>query len=403
MRKPIDIHEFDKRLSRAMNLVNKVNPISEQNAELIRQFQEQCITEGLSKSRITKYVYTMHTLAELLQEDFDKASKEDIELLVNKIEKRDISAWTKHDYKVAIKKFYKWLKGHGEKYPPEVSWIKTTLKQKDALLPDEILTEDEIRRLVDAADSPRDKAFIISLYESGARIGELGSMQIRDVEFEERYTSLKLKGKTGSRRVIVVAATPYLNVWIQNHPDRDEPSSPLWVNMGSVNRYKAMSYPALAKILKVATRRAKLRKRVTPHLLRHSRATFLASRLTEAQMNQIFGWKQGSEMPSIYVHLSGRDLDDAILGVYGLKKSEEEQPKLTPKICPRCNQSNPYDGKFCSRCGLALDINAATQIDEARKQTDNIMDILLKDKEFRTLLREKIDELTLRTHSNKNG
>ena len=162
--------------------------------------------------------------------------------------------------------------------------------------------------------------------------------------------------------------------------------------MGSVNRYKVMSYPALAKILKTATKRVGLKKRVTPHLLRHSRATFLASRLTEAQMNQIFGWKQGSEMPSIYVHLSGRDLDDAILGVYGLKKTGEEQPKLTPKICPRCNQSNPYDGKFCSRCGLALDINAATQIEEARKQTDNIMNVLMEDKEFRELLMKKLKE-----------
>jgi len=227
IQKSIDIHEFDKRLSRAMDLVEKANPISDQNARLIREFKEQCVTEGLGTKRITKYVYTIRTLAEILKKDFDKATRDDIELLVNQIEKRDVSAWTKHDYEVALKKFYKWLKGEGEKYPPEVSWIKTTLKQKDSLLPDEILTEDEIRRLVDSADSPHDKAFIITLYESGARIGEMGSMQIRDVEFEERYTSLKLKGKTGSRRVILVAATPYLNGWIQNHPARDDPSSPL--------------------------------------------------------------------------------------------------------------------------------------------------------------------------------
>jgi len=66
-------------------------------------------------------------------------------------------------------------------------------------------------------------------------------------------------------------------------------------------------------------------------------------------------------MPSIYVHLSGRDVDDAILDVYGLKKIEEEKPKLTPRICPRCGMSNVYDAKFCSRCGLALDIKAAAK------------------------------------------
>jgi len=162
--------------------------------------------------------------------------------------------------------------------------------------------------------------------------------------------------------------------------------------MGTVNRYREMSYPALAKILKVAAGKAGLKKRITPHKLRHSRATFLASRLTEAQMNQIFGWKQGSEMPSIYVHLSGRDVDDAILGVYGLKKTEEEKPKLTPRICPRCNRSNTYDGKFCSRCGLALDINAAAQIEDARRRTDGIMDVLMEDREFREMLMKKLKE-----------
>jgi len=63
--------------------------------------------------------------------------------------------------------------------------------------------------------------------------------------------------------------------------------APLWVNLGTVNRFKTMSYPALAKILKVAAERAELSKKVHPHKLRHSRATFLVSKLTEAQMNQV--------------------------------------------------------------------------------------------------------------------
>ena len=114
-------------------------------------------------------------------------------------------------------------------------------------------------------------------------------------------------------------------------------------------------------------------------------------------MNHIFGWKQGSDMPSIYVHLSGRDVDDAILGIYGLKTSEEEKPKLTPKICPRCQQRNVYDGKLCSKCGLALDINAAAQIETARMKTDDIMNVLMEDEEFRDFLENKLKELNPKT------
>ena len=88
-------------------------------------------------------------------------------------------------------------------------------------------------------------------------------------------------------------------------------------------------------------------------------------------------------MPSVYVHLSGRDIDDALLGVYGLKENAEAQkPYLTPRICPRCGTSNIVDAKFCSKCGLALDVKAAAQLEEARAKMDNMMDALMNDKEF---------------------
>lgn len=391
----IDIHNFSHQLDLAERLVKLSNPITIKNSKIISQFENYCFSTGLSKARITKYVLSLKKIAKWLGKNFDEASKDDIEQLVNNLERTDYSAWTKHDYKVIIKRFYKWLKDDDEEYPNEVKWIKTTFKKKDAILPQNLLTEEDIQKLVDSASNLRNKAFIITLYESGARIGEIGNMQIKDVVFEERYTTLMLRGKTGSRRVIVVASTPYLNMWLQNHQLKNNPEAPLWINLGTVNRYKAMSYSGLAKILKVTAKRAKIKKRATPHMFRHSRATFLATKLTEAQMNQIFGWKQGSKMPSIYVHLSGRDVDDAILGVYGLKKTIKEKPKLTPTICPRCSLSNTYDAKFCTRCGIALDIKVATQIEEARQKTDNVMDILMKDKEFRELLTKKIKEYNI--------
>jgi len=390
MKRQIDLHGFKVRLERAERLVEFRNPISTRNSELIKRFEDYCFSEGLSEARVVKYLQSLRKIAEWLGKDFDKATKEDIERFVKRLERSDYSAWTKHDYKVALKRFYRWL--NGGDYPPEVKWIKTTLKSKDSILPEDLLTEDEVMKLVDSADSLRDKAFIITLYESGARIGELGSMRLRDVSFKQGYATLMLKGKTGSRRVIVVAAMPYLQAWMENHPLKSEFESPLWVNMGTVNRYKAMSYPALAKVLKVAARKAGLKKRVTPHKLRHSRATFLAKKITEAQMNQLFGWKQGSEMPSIYVHLSGRDIDDAILGVYGLKKVKDEKPKLTPRICPRCNATNAYDAKFCSKCGLALDVKAAFEMEKARGKADSVLDILMKDEEFREVLSKKLKE-----------
>lgn len=211
-----------------------------------------------------------------------------------------------------------------------------------------------------------------------------------------------MNGKTGMRRIIVVASVPYLQNWLQNHPLRENSNAPLWVNMGTVNRHEPMSYSALAKVLRVAAKKAKLSKKVHPQKMRHSRATFLANKITEAQMDEVFGWKQGSKMPSIYAHMSGRNTDDALLGVYGLKKREEQKkPALTPKVCPRCEESNAIDAKFCAKCGLALDLKAAQQMEDAKANVGDVMRVLMKDKQFKEMLSKKIDEYGLRSGTAK--
>ena len=55
-------------------------------------------------------------------------------------------------------------------------------------------------------------------------------------------------------------------------------------------------------------------------------------------MKELFGWAKGSDMPSVYVHLSGRDVDKALLKAYGIEEGEESKPILTPKECPRCKR-----------------------------------------------------------------
>lgn len=115
-------------------------------------------------------------------------------------------------------------------------------------------------------------------------------------------------------------------------------------------------------------------------------------------MNQYFGWIQGSNMPSTYVHLSGRDIDGAILKLHGLKEDKEEKKdNLTPKKCFRCEKMNPATGKFCLRCGAPLDQKTAMRAEEKRKEMDNIMTILLKDllkdPEIQARIENKLEQL----------
>ncbi len=385
----VDIYKYDEQLEKVFERIDK-SEITDNNKKLIKDFLDYCFAEGLSVPRIIKYANTLLTLAKILDKDFDKATKRDIVRVVGRIERNGYSAWTKKDFKVTLKKFYKWLR-QTEDYPEEVKWLKTTLKKSEEKLPEELLTEEDIQKMVNAVNDIRDKALIITLYESGARIGEIASLKIKQVHFDEQGTVLIIKGKTGMRRVRLIASDPYLRQLVNNHPAKDDPEAPLWIKKNS-KEIEPLDYAAISKIIKRAAKKAGIKKRVHAHMFRHSRATFLAKYLTEAQLCQYFGWTMGSEMASVYVHLSGRDMDEAILGLYGFKVEKEPVAKNIPKECPRCGYKNPSDAKFCSNCGLALSVEAIREVEEKEKLVKRLLK-LLEDEEIRRIIVEKIGQM----------
>jgi site-specific recombinase XerD len=377
--KRLKIYDTEKKLKSKIRSMQRSDEISQKEKSLLLKFCDDCYSEGLSDHRVLFYLDKLTTLAKWSEEELHKLDKEKIKALVRKIERSNYSEWTKANYKIAIKKFYRWLRG-GEEQPEEVRWIKTTTKNNDHKLPEELLTEEEIELLVDNCENLRDKALVSVMYESGCRIGELLSMSLKHVTFDEYGAQLIVKGKTGMRRVRIIAASPLLANWIENHPLRGNPEAPLWVMLGVRNKHQNMTYNAVRVMLNRLGKKAGIKKKVNPHNFRHSRATYLAKHLTEAQMSQYFGWVQGSDMPSTYVHLSGRDVDSALLKMYGLEEGEEEkESRLKPKRCPRCREFNDATAKRCFNCGMVLDLKVAIELEEKRAEADEITKIVIEE------------------------
>jgi integrase len=391
-----DIYQYGLKLKRKLESIEKSTNISKNAKKRIFEFQKHCALEGLSPARVLRYLHDLPILAGYLGKDFEKATKKDFEKVLTKLEKTNYAPQTKLDFKKTIKKFYKWLNG-GEECPDSVKWIKTGRKRNNNKLPDELLTENDIKKLIEAASHPRDRAIISVLWESGCRAGELLTMDIKHVVFEDMVTRVVLQGKTGARRIPLLDSTPYLAEWINNHALRDNPDAPLWIGIGAVGRDKALNYPALRKMLAGIAKKAQIKRDVNPHNFRNSRATYLANHLTEAQMNQYLGWVRGSDMPATYVHLSGRDVDEPILKLRGLQPKEERvESTLASKKCPRCDLINKAIGKFCMRCGSVLDLDTAITMQDTMKEMDEKFSRLLQDEEIQKLLIRRMIELDIK-------
>jgi len=164
-------------------------------------------------------------------------------------------------------------------------------------------------------------------------------------------------GKTGPRRIRLVFSIVSLQKWIEDHPGKNNTESFLWCKSATQYNPKwknnSLSYGFVQRLLKELALKAGVNKKVNPHAFRHSRATFLAKHLKEPQMREFFGWERSSDTPSTYIHLSGRDVDESILSIYGVStESKTTEQVLSVQVCHRCNESNDPASIFCIRCGL---------------------------------------------------
>lgn len=357
----MELYKYEKKISAAEKQIADAN-YSDKNKELIFEFENTIFAEGLSNARVLKYLSQLHMLSQMFDKDFSDIIKADVYRVVASIERSDRSVYTKRDYKVAIKRFFRWLNDGNE--PNSISWISTNITNAKKKMPEELLTQTEIINMIEAADHPRDKAIVASWYDSGGRIGEIGTMLIKHVAFDQYGATATMQGKTGMRKIRLVLSVPYLATWLSAHPYKNDPEAPVWITIGKRSRNQPLQYDAQRVLVQRIAKKAGIKKRVYPHLFRHSRATELASHLTQAQMESHLGWIHGSNMPGTYIHLSGSQVDDAILGMYGIKKDKEPEQDLIPWKCFTCEIMNPPTSKFCSRCGAAKDTKTAMNADQ---------------------------------------
>lgn len=360
-----EIYPFKKMIQREL-LNIKSDP---HNSDCMLKYYYVRVAEGISEARIYKCLSTVRRLSHMLDKPFIEATKDDFIKLISDLESRDLGEWAKRDAKVILKHFYKWLRNWEDGAPPEVRWIKKCAKaeNRNPILPKDLLTQEEKIRMLRATQNPRDRALLEVLFESGRRPEEILTLHIKDIEFDSIGAKIYINGKMGEDFARVISSSRALAIWIDNHPRRDDPDSPVWVGFGTTNRMKQINYSAARALLKKITKRAGIKKRVKFYLFRHTRVDETQGILTESQQCVMFGWKFGSNMPAVYMKRYGKHIDNAQAIMNGLSPPVKQVTVAKPKECPRCTMENSPVSLFCNRCGSALDIVTALKMDEANR------------------------------------
>ena len=357
----LSVEDEKKRLQRKIDdLLGRIKErkMPKENIHAMNLWINFMKAKGSNPKTILKNLYCMSGFMDSLpaKTDLAKATKEEIESAMAKIESSDYADTTKSNIKVITKAFYKHYLGEDLYYPKQIAWVKTS-KSRKKILPDDILNEEEVLKMIEASGNMRDKAIIAVLYDSGIRVGELLSLKIKSVDLTGEPAHIIVDGKTGMRKIPILFSAPYLSNYLELVKGKKHDEY-LWTGIGTwTASNRLVDGSAIRKLLRIVAKKAGIQKRMYPHLFRHSRATYYANRLTEQQLKALFGWTGDSTMVSTYVHMSGRDIDDAVMQTYGKRPRELSVPKLVEKVCPRCRYANGIDFLHCKRCGAALDMS----------------------------------------------
>jgi site-specific recombinase XerD len=396
----LSIHDFQGKLERLLGLLDE--RAGAHNAELLRSFhQYQTLAVRASLAHRLGYLHSLVRFAQLVQrlagKNLDDVTILDLKKVVMSYEANPrLSGNHKAGVKRAIRAFYKWRSWGDDATrrrdaPKIVSWmsLRIPLSERRQIRPEDILTYEEVLQIIKHAGSVRNRALLSVLYETGARIGELGNRRIGDVTPQEEGFRIHLAGKTGERDRILLFSAAHLAAWLNQHPMAGDPNAPLWVGP----TLKRLKYSGVRMLLDRLRIRTGMTKRLHAHLFRHSRVTHVLATglMNEAQAKHYFGWTAASPMLGRYLHLVSKDVDQAYKRMLGLPSEPgDEMPNaLRVHLCRNCKAANPSTQTTCWRCSKNL------KPDTVQTPPSTRVEDLLHDPEVQAFLARKLREVGL--------
>jgi integrase/recombinase XerC len=228
----------------------------------------------------------------------------------------------------AIRSFYRYLLR--EELVESSPVADTSSPKLDKRLP-KFLNPDEVVRLLEAPDSStaagqRDRALIELLYASGLRVSELASLDLEQVNLETN--EIRAWGKGAKERVVLMgkpAAAALASYLSQGRPQLlgKKKGSALFLNRNG-GRLTARS---IQRILGKHTRAAGIKKRVHPHLLRHTFATHLLDGGADLRVVQELLGHASLVSTQIYTHVSQSRARKVYLSAHPLAQETDNESK----------------------------------------------------------------------------
>ncbi len=350
-----------------------------------RHMQAQSTPAGTPTDMQTVYNYLQWTVVPVREMDKPLLDIDEEDLEGYWIDLEQFNKSSPVAYKKGLKRLFRWLarKVEGKQdYYTELAEGMGKVGQTVRKIGDsDILTKEQVYLLINTAHTPRQKAMLAFMWDSGCRPGdEIPALQVSDLKFMPKgYATIKIRwtkrGVNMQRDVLLKESVPYLRPWISENETPWLFPSASQRNLGGMlgsDGIASMFRKVVARAIRENpgklptlppaknTRNGNGKNQgITPYIIRHSRISEWLKRSGKATIpiatvaNQA-GTSIG-EIQRTYFHAEQAEHHKNLMiseGDLPPEDTETFQPQYA--TCPSCKVQVPLDIPFCG-CGYVLD------------------------------------------------
>lgn len=273
--------------------------LSESLAKEINRFEDWMRNRRYSESTVKTYREAVgiflrfldnKPIGEIENQDLERFNKEYILA-------RGYSGSYQNQVVNGIKLFFQ--NRRGVKFNPEIVYRP----KREKALPN-VLSKEEVKKILDSIINIKHKSMISLIYACGLRRTELLNIQLKHIDPNRKLLFIQ-QGKGKKDRVVPLSDK--LLELLRSYYKAERPIVYLFEGEKVGAQYSASS---LQQVLKYAIKKARVKKPVTLHWLRHSYATHLLENGTDLRYIQELLGHNSSRTTEIYTHVSKKKISE---------------------------------------------------------------------------------------------
>lgn len=287
-------------------------------ARLLNNFGAYLALErGMSAHTVESYSADVRKFLTFISErgvDLLEASEREMQEFMCVLAESEVSARSIRRIVSGLRCFFKYLilAGVREGNPARL----VDLPQLPSAIPD-VLSVEEIDAMTSAIDysredAVRNHAIIETLYGSGLRVSELVNLRISCLNMEEGWAIVEGKGSKQRMVPLSPVAHTLIDTWLEQRSRMEVKSGDsdiLFLNRRGGRLSRVMAFYIVRDLAEAAG----IRRRVSPHTLRHSFATHLLEGGANLRVIQTLLGHESISTTEVYIHLDRTRLRDELL------------------------------------------------------------------------------------------